>query len=139
MREGTISARLYTAAYLAALTISNGWRLVSFDHVFKHFGALQRLTLSTGVSSGQPTLIQLSDGLKFRILMQQGFCLVNPLDWQRLQLFIGETPTPLSFVFPNPVKHLHARDETGQAGIRSIQQQGDALGTGFVVSQGQDC
>ena len=63
MREGTISARLYTAAYLAALTISNGWRLVSFDHVFKHFGALQRLTLSTGVSSGQPTLIQLSDGL----------------------------------------------------------------------------
>jgi len=71
MHEGPISACLYTAAYLAALTISNGWRLVSFDHVFKHFGALQRLTLSTGVSSGQPTLIQLSDGLKFRILMQQ--------------------------------------------------------------------
>ena len=59
MREGTISARLYTAAYLAALTIS----LVSFDHVFKHFGALQRLTLSTGGSSGQPTLIQLSNSL----------------------------------------------------------------------------
>ena len=63
MREGTISACLYTAAYLAALTISNGWRLVSFDHVFKHFGALQRLTLSTGGSSGQPTLIQLSNSL----------------------------------------------------------------------------
>ena len=63
MHEGTISARLYTAAYLAALTISNGWRLVSFDHVFKHFGALQRLTLSTGGASGQPTLIQLSNSL----------------------------------------------------------------------------
>ena len=71
MREGTISARRYTAAYLAALTISNGWRLVSFDHDFEHFGALQQLTLSQGGSSGQPTLIQLSDGLKFRILMQR--------------------------------------------------------------------
>ena len=71
MREGTISARLYTAAYLAALTISNGWRLVSFDHDFEHFGALQQLTLSPGGSSGQPTLIQLSNSLKFRILMQQ--------------------------------------------------------------------
>ena len=63
MREGTISAWRYTAAYLAALTISNGCRLVSFDHVFKHFGALQRLTLRSGGSSDQPTLIQLSDGL----------------------------------------------------------------------------
>ena len=71
MREGTISARLYTAAYLAALTISNGWCLVNFDHDFEHFGAGQRLTLSSGGSSGQPTLIQLSDGLEFRILMQQ--------------------------------------------------------------------
>ena len=112
MREGTISACLYTAAYLAALTISNGWRFVSFDHVFKHFGALQRLTLRSGGSSDQATLIQLSDGLKFRILMQQGFCLVNPLDWQRLQLFISKTPTPLPLVFPNPVERLHARDET---------------------------
>ena len=63
MREGTISARVYTAAYLAALTISNCWRLVRFDQDFEHVGALQRLTLSTGGSSGQPTLIQLSDGL----------------------------------------------------------------------------
>ena len=85
MREGTISARLYTAAYLAALTISNGWRLVSFDHVFKHFGALQRLTLSTGVSSGQPTLIQLSDGHKFRILMQQR-CLAKESGFDALLL-----------------------------------------------------
>ena len=143
MREGTISACLYTADYLAALTISNGWRLVSFNHVFEHFGALQRLTLSSVRSSDQPTLIQLSDGLKFRILVQQrclaqesrrgdpgisngkrmgclnpggleqqGFCLVNPLDWQRLQLFISKTPTPLPLVFPNPVERLHARDET---------------------------
>ena len=71
MREGYISAILYTAAYLAALTFSNGWRLVSFDHDFEHVGALQRLTLSSGRSSGQPPVIQLSKSLKFRILMQQ--------------------------------------------------------------------
>ena len=71
MREGCISACLYTATCIAALPISNGWRHVSFDHVFKHFGALQQLTLRSGGSSDQPTLIQLSDGLKFRILMQQ--------------------------------------------------------------------
>ena len=63
MREGTISARLDTAAYLAALTISNGWRLVRFDHDFEHFGTLQRLTLSPGGSSSPPTLIQLSNSL----------------------------------------------------------------------------
>ena len=79
MREGTISACLYTAAYLAALTISNGWRHVSFDHVFKHFGAVQRLTLRSGGSSDQPTLIQLSDGLKFWILMQRD-CLAMEAD-----------------------------------------------------------
>ena len=71
MREGTFSARHYTAAYLAALTISNGWRLVSFDQDCEHFGALQRLTLRSSRWSGQPSLIQFSDGLKFRILMQQ--------------------------------------------------------------------
>ena len=48
MREGTISARLYTADYLAALAISNGWRLVSFDRDFERFGDLQRLSLSSG-------------------------------------------------------------------------------------------
>ena len=85
MREGTISACLYTAAYLEALTISNGWRLVSFDHVFKHFGALQQLTLRSGGSSDQPTLIQLSDGLKFRILMQQR-CLAMESGWDALLL-----------------------------------------------------
>ena len=53
------------------MTISNSWRLVSFDHDFEHFGALQQLTLSSGKSSGQPTLIKLSISLKFRILMQQ--------------------------------------------------------------------
>ena len=71
MREGYISALLYTAVYLAALIISNGWRLVSFDHKFEHVGALQRLTLSSGRHSGEPTLIQLSNGPKFRIFMQQ--------------------------------------------------------------------
>ncbi len=74
-----------------------------------------------------------------RGLQQQALCLVNPLDWQGLQLFIGKTPTPFPFVFPNPVKHLHARHKTGETGIRSFQQHGDALGTGLVVSQGQDC
>ena len=85
MRDGCISACLYTAAHLAALTISNGWRHVSFDHVFKHFGALQRLTLSTGVSSDQPTLIQLSDGLKCRIFMQR-HCLAMESGWDALLL-----------------------------------------------------
>ena len=83
MREGCISACLYTAACIAALPISNGWRHVSFDHVFKHFGALQRLTLRSGGSSDQPTLIQLSDGLKFWILMQQR-CLAMESGWVAL-------------------------------------------------------
>ncbi|MDB4336439.1 TA system VapC family ribonuclease toxin [Synechococcus sp. ROS8604] len=50
MREGDLSARLCTDAYLAALAISNGWRLVSFDRDFERFGDLQRLKLN-GTSS----------------------------------------------------------------------------------------
>ena len=48
MRESDLSARLCTDAYLAALAISNGWRLVSFDRDFERFGDLQRLKLSSG-------------------------------------------------------------------------------------------
>ena len=48
MREGNLQARLCTDAYLAALAISNGWRLVSFDRDFERFGGLQRLSLSSG-------------------------------------------------------------------------------------------
>ncbi|QNI75199.1 TA system VapC family ribonuclease toxin [Synechococcus sp. MVIR-18-1] len=48
MREGDLSARLCTDAYLAALAISNGWRLVSFDRDFERFGDLQRLSLRSG-------------------------------------------------------------------------------------------
>ena len=48
MHEGNLSARLCTDAYLAALAISNGWRLVSFDCDFERFGDLQRLKLSSG-------------------------------------------------------------------------------------------
>ena len=50
MREGDLSARLCTDAYLAALAISNGWRLVSFDRDFERFGDLQQLPLN-GTSS----------------------------------------------------------------------------------------
>jgi predicted nucleic acid-binding protein len=50
MSEGDFSARLCTDAYLSALTISNGWRLVSFDRRFERFGDLQRLKLN-GTSS----------------------------------------------------------------------------------------
>ncbi len=50
MSEGDFSARLCTDAYLSALTISNGWRLVSFDRGFERFGDLQRLKLN-GTSS----------------------------------------------------------------------------------------
>ena len=53
MREGDLSARLCTDTYLAAIAISNGWHLVSFDHDFERFGALQRLTLRSGGSSDQ--------------------------------------------------------------------------------------
>ena len=48
MREGNLQARLCTDAYLAALAISSGWRLVSFDRGFERFGGLQRLSLSSG-------------------------------------------------------------------------------------------
>jgi uncharacterized protein len=50
MSEGDFSARLCTDAYLSALAISNGWRLVSFDRGFERFGDLQRLKLN-GTSS----------------------------------------------------------------------------------------
>jgi toxin-antitoxin system PIN domain toxin len=45
MGKKNLPARLCTDTYLAALAISNGWRLVSFDHEFERFTALQRLTL----------------------------------------------------------------------------------------------
>jgi hypothetical protein len=57
MHAGDLSARLCTDSYLAALATSNGWRLVSFDRGFERFGDLQRLSLSSGGSSSQPTLI----------------------------------------------------------------------------------
>jgi predicted nucleic acid-binding protein len=37
--------RLCTDAYLAALAIANGWRLVSFDRDFERFEGLERLAL----------------------------------------------------------------------------------------------
>ncbi len=46
MSEVNLSPRLCTDAYLAALAISNGWRLVSFDRDFERFGDLQLLLLS---------------------------------------------------------------------------------------------
>ena len=45
MGNENLPARLCTDAYLAALAISNGWRLVSFDRDFERFAALERLTL----------------------------------------------------------------------------------------------
>ncbi len=45
MGKKNLPARLCTDTYLAALAISNGWRLVSFDHDFERFTALRRLTL----------------------------------------------------------------------------------------------
>ena len=40
-----LPARLCTDAYLAALAIANGWRLVSFDRDFERFEGLGRLLL----------------------------------------------------------------------------------------------
>ena len=45
MGKEDLPARLCTDTYLAALAISNGWRLVSFDRDFERFAALERLTL----------------------------------------------------------------------------------------------
>ena len=48
MGNENLPARLCTDTYLAALAISNGWRLVSFDRDFERFAALERLTLGAG-------------------------------------------------------------------------------------------
>ncbi|MFM7360368.1 MAG: TA system VapC family ribonuclease toxin [Cyanobium sp.] len=45
LRAGELPARLCTDVHLAALAISNGWRLVSFDCDFERFEGLQRLAL----------------------------------------------------------------------------------------------
>jgi len=45
LRGGALPARLCTDAYLAALAIANGWRLVSFDRDFERFTKLERLAL----------------------------------------------------------------------------------------------
>ncbi|MFM8604373.1 MAG: TA system VapC family ribonuclease toxin [Cyanobium sp.] len=45
LRNGELPARLCTDAYLAALAMANGWRLVSFDRDFERFAALERLAL----------------------------------------------------------------------------------------------
>ena len=45
LRSGELPPRLCTDAYLAALAIANGWRLVSFDRDFERFGGLARLAL----------------------------------------------------------------------------------------------
>ena len=45
LRSGELPPRLCTDAYLAALAIANGWRLVSFDRDFERFRGLERLAL----------------------------------------------------------------------------------------------
>ena len=45
MRQAEISPRLCTDAHLAALAITNQWRLVSFDHDFQLFPGLNLLQL----------------------------------------------------------------------------------------------
>lgn len=45
LRTGTLPTRLCTDAYLAALAISHGWRLVSFDRDFERFERLNLLLL----------------------------------------------------------------------------------------------
>jgi len=43
LSSGELPARLCTDAYLAALAMANGWRLVSFDRDFERFGGLHLL------------------------------------------------------------------------------------------------
>ena len=45
LRSGEVPARLCTDAYLAAIAMANGWRLVTFDRDFERFEGLVRLTL----------------------------------------------------------------------------------------------
>ena len=45
LRGAELPARLCTDAHLVALTIANGWRLVSFDRDFERFEGLVRLPL----------------------------------------------------------------------------------------------
>jgi toxin-antitoxin system PIN domain toxin len=45
LRSGELPPRLCTEAYLAALAIANGWRLVSLDRDFERFEGLERLAL----------------------------------------------------------------------------------------------
>ena len=47
LRSSEVPARLCTDAYLAAIAMANGWRLVSFDRDFERFEGLARLTLPT--------------------------------------------------------------------------------------------
>jgi toxin-antitoxin system PIN domain toxin len=46
LRSGEFPARLCTDAYLAAVAMANGWRLVSFDRDFERFEGLTRLALA---------------------------------------------------------------------------------------------
>jgi toxin-antitoxin system PIN domain toxin len=46
LRAGELPDRLCTDVHLAALAITNGWRLGSFDCDFERFADLQRLSLS---------------------------------------------------------------------------------------------
>jgi predicted nucleic acid-binding protein len=46
LSSATLPARLHTDAYLAALAIANGWRLVSFDRDFERFKGLNWLLIS---------------------------------------------------------------------------------------------
>ena len=45
LRSGELPARLCIDAYLAAVAMANGWRLVSFDRDFERFEGLERLAL----------------------------------------------------------------------------------------------
>ena len=45
LRRAELPARLCTDAHLAALAITNGWRLGSFDRDFERFEGLERLLL----------------------------------------------------------------------------------------------
>jgi toxin-antitoxin system PIN domain toxin len=45
LHSGKVPHRLCTDAYLAALAIANGWRLVSFDRDFDRFTGLERVAL----------------------------------------------------------------------------------------------
>jgi hypothetical protein len=63
---------------------------------------------------------------------------MHPLDWKALAYLISRTAYRFTFIFPDPVKHLHQRYKTtvtnriADSGI--VKQGRDTFRSGFVAT-----